>query len=306
MDREKTVVFPFLDLPIEVRLQVYKWVHLQHPLLNKQPKPHDSSAYVCKRVIATVNIGLSEEGPGPLMLEAADGGSINNSASNKNKESARAAAAPMPLLSPYRHCAAIPTALLRANRQIYTEARAIALEESEFNFTYLTANPGIYTAHVATLCLLPQPWQRNVMRYVRLEVTAWDLVNVSKVMWTRLCGLWAVSLRGLRIKIQSSDSPFNIWRPSIQAGQNSDGGDIHNTPIKGISYHARKTEEVPLHIMLAGLRLLKALQQLEIELNLLTWDAADKITWCRKLGEALNEDRGKDSRPVDVICVEKK
>ncbi|KAK8034938.1 hypothetical protein PG993_009933 [Apiospora rasikravindrae] len=280
-------VFPILDLPTEVRLQVYKWVHLKHPI-----RAECSVAYVCKRVVA-VGEGASKDS-GPLISKAERS-----------------------LLSPHRPWAAIPTAFLQTCRQVHAEARALALEENELDFASLSPTknshwhaglPGLWAARACTSRLLPQPWQRDALRYARLEVTAWDLVlpgGGAVAAWVGLCGLWAAGLRGLRLKIQSGGGGlfgrnWVVWEGAVGSGDGVGSQEDINNSGGGVG----RGEMIPLHVVLAGLRLLKALRQLEIELALPSWDAERKLAWCGMLGEALNEDRGKGSRPMDVICVE--
>ncbi|KAK8136846.1 hypothetical protein PG984_004786 [Apiospora sp. TS-2023a] len=290
-------VFPILELPAEVRLEVYKWVHLQHPIGNKRLGPHGSRAYVCKRVVVVGGGGgggtVSEEGGSPMP----------NAGSLADDET--------PLLSPHRPWAAVPTALLLASRQIYTEARALALEQNEFDFASLSrtlthAGPGLWAARDYTLRLLPQPWQCDALRYARLEVTAWDFVisgSGGGAAWAGLCRLWSRGLRGLRLKVRGGGggggSSRKRWVVARQEGGGGGGvGGGVGAVCKG------QEEKVPLHVMLAGLWLLKALRQLEVELALPSWDAEKKLSWCRRMGDALNENKGKGSSSVEVICVE--
>ncbi|KAK8065562.1 hypothetical protein PG997_012309 [Apiospora hydei] len=284
-------VFPILDLPTEVRLQVYKWVHLQHPI-----RAERSIAYVCKGSSPPVEGALEDS----WSLIPKVGGS---------------------LLSPHRPWAAIPTALLQTCRQVHAEARALALEENELDFTSLSPTknshlhaglPGLWAARACTSRLLPQPWQRDALRYARLEVTAWDLVlpgGGAVAAWVGLCGLWAAGLRGLRLKIQSGGGGlfgrnWVVWGGAVGGGDGVGSQEDNNNNSNNSGGGVGRGELIPLHVVLAGLRLLKALRQLEIELALPSWDAERKLAWCGMLGEGLSEDRGTGSRPVDVICVE--
>ncbi|KAK7935235.1 hypothetical protein PG985_000730 [Apiospora marii] len=287
MESKDADIFPILQLPTEVRLQVYKWVHLQHPIRNERLGPHSSYTYVCKRVAAAAAGGMTSEEPGS---------SISKAGSLADDET--------PLLSPHRPWAAIPTALLQASRQVYAETRALALEENEFDFARLSrammarTGPGLWAARDYTQRLLPQSWQREALRYARLEVSAWDLVLPAA--WIGLCRLWAKGLRGLRLSIRGGGGGLfgKDWAAVRQEGGGGGGGGDGGKLCKGME------EKVPLQVVLAGLRLLGALRQLEVELALPSWDAERKLSWCKMMGDALNEGKGGDSRPVEVICVE--
>ncbi|KAK7953425.1 hypothetical protein PG996_014316 [Apiospora saccharicola] len=292
MTAKEPGVFPILELPAEVRLEVYKWVYLQHPIRNKILGPHGPCAYVCKRVVV---------GGGGMVSEVEPGSSMPNAGSLADDET--------PLLSPHRPWAAVPTALLLVSRQIYAEARALALERNEFDFASLSrtlthAGPGLWAARDCTLRLLPQPWQCDALRYARLEVTVWDFVTPgggAGAAWAGLCRLWSRGLRSLRLKVRGGGggggggSSRKSWVVVRQEGGGGGGG---GAVCKG------QEEKVPLRVVLAGLRLLKALRQLEVELALPSWDAEKKLSWCRRMGDALNENKGKGSSPVEVICVE--
>lgn len=273
MEAKELGVFPILDLPAELHLQVYKWVHLQHPITNERQGPHGSLPYVCKRVVAIDGAASEEE--------------------EYSTSKAASLAEQTPLLSPHRPWAAIPTALLQTNRQIYAEAHTLTLQENEFDFARLSrtrtgaGSPGLWVARDCTLRLLPEPWQRDALRYARLEVTAWDLVLPGGM------GRAESALGRGAAWATTQDSGRELWvvREGEEPGVRKQG-------------QQEQEETVPLHVVLAGLRLLKALRRLEVELALSSWDAERKLAWCKRMGDALNENKGGCSRPVEVICVE--
>jgi len=78
----------------------------------------------------------------------------------------------VPLLSPYRPVAYLPSALLCTGRQIYLECRTIPFQANEFVFiTWFSSGLSAARGFAGAL----KPWQRETMRFARLEIQARDL-----------------------------------------------------------------------------------------------------------------------------------
>ncbi|KAH8682326.1 hypothetical protein BX600DRAFT_430211 [Xylariales sp. PMI_506] len=262
--------FPFLHLPIEIRLCVYYWLYRMSPVRETvltpwcptPAKPH----YVVRRLYADQGVEETPDAREP---------------------------SPNQLLSPYRPLAGVPTALLRSNRQIYHEVRDLPMRRNEFMFLYWFAS-GLWPARAFVKGL--QAWQQDAMSYVRLELLARDLSGTHDEQWRELCELWSVGLRGLRLKIIGNSESYTPWATdSLKPCQSAPVMEVVDT-------HGKANNWIE-----AGIRKLRRLQTLEVELAIPGWGIEEKIEWCRRLESALNDktnERDKD-RHVWVVCVEK-
>lgn len=172
IDCDRMAHTSFLDLPCEIRLQIYHLVYLSSAVPNQRIAPYISIPnYVARAVF-----------PGP-------GTSTRGPATPPETR----------LLSSQRLWCYIPTSLLQSCRQIYHEARSIPFYENEFHFVnwFVLA---LETAVGFSEGL--KPWQRAEWRYVRLEVYAEDISreDLHAAEWTKLCGGWK-GLRGLRLTL---------------------------------------------------------------------------------------------------------
>lgn len=174
---------PFLArLPLEIRLQIYEYIHADHPITRRD-----------------LGGGLPSSDPKPLNLKL-----VCPDTSDRQ------------LLPSDRPLAYIPSALLQTCRQIYCEARTIPLQHNEFVFTasllFTMCTPYGGGSGLAAACAFAGPlarWQRESMQWVRLEVSPGegDLGYKSfgcRGKWAEICGYWALGLRGLRLKIDGS------------------------------------------------------------------------------------------------------
>ncbi|KAK8058789.1 hypothetical protein PG994_009237 [Apiospora phragmitis] len=230
-------VFPILDLPAEVRLQLYKWVHLQHPIRTDGSGLRGSLAYVCKRVVA-VGVGALEDS---ASLTAKAGGTlVDERGSNSSTPP------PPPLLSPYRPWTVIPTALLQTCRQIHAEARALALEENEFDSARLspTKRVALGLARPMGRARLHESPAAPAVAARRLALRAPRGHGVGHrpprgrrgVGVGRVVRLWAAGLRGLRLKIQGGGGGI-FGRSWIERrGGGSGGVENHHSNGDGGGY----------------------------------------------------------------------
>ncbi|KAF4979547.1 hypothetical protein FDECE_18037, partial [Fusarium decemcellulare] len=160
-DKELTL----LRLPLEIRLHIYHWLHLMSPVRHAQLAPWYPTPVHCQYILR------------PLEPDAvAEETSMKSDAEPETTD----------LLSPYRPLSGLPTSLLRANSQVYHEARLIPFTQNEFVFVNWFAS-GLWAARAFTRALAP--WQRAALRYVRLEVLARDVVvgGAGREEWRALC-----------------------------------------------------------------------------------------------------------------------
>ncbi|KAI1642644.1 uncharacterized protein F4817DRAFT_362079 [Daldinia loculata] len=277
--------FPLMELPLEIRLQIYRWVHLMTPIQLTQFAPwYPNPVYHAYHVKA---VALDTETDSPRH----NFGVPKDLAGNQKQIAERPQ-----LLSPYRPNCCMPTSILIANRQIYHESRHLPFLENEFVFVNWFTS-GLWAARSFMKGL--QPWQLT-MRYARLELLSRDLMGRSLEDWRDLCGAWAPGLKGLRLKILSGGGG---------GGTSATGGMswvVAGPPQKGApTVRIRDSDGRAAGWIETGLKLLKRLQRLEVELSVADWDARAKLEWCRSLEETVNESKADTEHHVRVCCVER-
>ncbi|KAJ0164151.1 hypothetical protein CTA2_1648 [Colletotrichum tanaceti] len=279
---------PLLSLPLEIRFQIYGWVHAMHPVEHAQlapwyPNPIDS-AYFVRLVEPEIEVeDLAVAGKKPT---AKTTGYHDDKGPQQNGL----------LLSPHRRLSGIPSALMCANRQIYSECRALPLHANEFVFVNWFSS-GLWAARAFTRGL--QPWQRAEMRFARLEMLGRDFTGPALKEWVELCGHWAAGLRGLRLKVLIGGG---ILEPTATFAALNDNAEAQAT---GLGLRTTRTGPRPEWIE-QGLRRMGALRRLEVELSVLDWSNDEKVAWCVELGRILNKGRSEEGREMIVVsCVEK-
>ncbi|KAI1415091.1 hypothetical protein F5Y13DRAFT_12031 [Hypoxylon sp. FL1857] len=276
---EDEAFFPFMELPFEIRLQVYRWLHLMNPIRLTQfapwyPIPVNRAYFVKAVTLPLCDAGapkIPDETPSPV------------------------ASAVGPLLSPCRPYCCMPTAMLQASKQIYYESRQLPFRENEFVFVNWFAS-GLWAARSFIRGL--QVWQTQTMRYARLELLSRDLSGRHVDEWKELCGAWAAGLRGLRLKI--------LGGGNSAAGAGGVSWVVAGSPQKGApTVNVRDLNGKAELWIENGLKQLKRLRYLEVELSVADWDATTKLDWCRSLEEAINEAKADTEQHVRVRCVER-
>lgn len=260
------------------------------------------------------------------------------------------------LLAPHRPVGrTLPLGLLASCRQAYGEARTLAFETSEFVFVRLFSS-GLSTAHAFVVLGsqtypgtiggdIPrlQPWQRDSLRHVRLELD----VSVADMGWTgperdpryaeegetkegpkiidgpkwlALCNALSKGLHGLRVLLNITEERH---QPSPELDEEDDKEE----------YTVDESAAAARSILVQGFARLAALRQLEIELvwvmrgrfrsraaNMTPADTRNNLMWCAAVETAVNEARQRQiketsapppstptHRPVwaKVVCVER-
>jgi hypothetical protein len=260
-----------LDLPLEIRLQIYHWLLLLGPLKHAQlapwyPTPTYSAYYV----------GLVQP---------------SRSDSDDEAESSISTPPAPKLLCPDRPVCGLPTALLRASKQIYEEARDIPFSENEFVFVNWFSS-GLWAARAFTRPLAQ--WQKDATRYIRIELLARDFTGAGLQEWVALCEAWSVNLRGLRIKILIGGG---IIEPAVSFAE------LNGTPESDAVNIFCDPEPRPAWIR-EGLDKLRSISTIEVELASLDWDGDKKIQWCAALERMLDADADRQQK-VKVLCVSK-
>ncbi|KAK0632090.1 hypothetical protein B0T14DRAFT_490510 [Immersiella caudata] len=259
-----------LDLPLEIRLQIYSWVHLLHPLAQPDLSPWypvpSHTAYFLVPIMAPIFWRSNED-----------------SHSSTTYLPTTPPDQPSPkLLSPYRPQSYLPTSLLLASHQIYIESRTLPFRNSEFVFvTWFSSGLSAARALVKGL----RPWQRDAMRFARIELQIRDLGDVTRLAaWEELCGYWKEGMRGLRIKVDLEDGDV----------QGKGRGEWW---MLGREW-APKTWSGERHQWVAGLGGMRRLRAVEVEIVGRKMDDVERVEWCADLGRRLNG-------TVRVVCVRK-
>ncbi|KAI8724636.1 hypothetical protein NCS52_00033200 [Fusarium sp. LHS14.1] len=248
-----------LSLPLEIRLHIYHWLHLMSPVRHAQLAPWYPTPVHCQYILRPLDHILQ-----PANHEAEPDGEAKG------------------LLSPYRPLSGLPTSLLRANSQIYHEARLIPFSQNEFVFVNWFAS-GLWAARAFTRALAP--WQRGALRYVRLEVLARDVVvgGAGREEWRALCGEWASGVRGLRMKMVLGSSTATVSGPSAGGGMGP-------------------RSEAARRWVGEGLGLMRKLERVEMEVVSRGMSDEAKMLWCEKLERELREG---GLKWAVVVCAEK-
>ncbi|KAF6815948.1 hypothetical protein CSOJ01_03217 [Colletotrichum sojae] len=281
---------PLLSLPYEIREQIYGWVHAMHPIQHAQLAPWYPTPSYSSYFLKLVRPGVDAEAPavGEGRTKSVERG---KDARDGKKSQAAADDDARLLLSPHRPLCGLPSALLRANSQVYDECRIMPFHTNEFVFVNWFSS-GLWAARAFTRGL--KPWQQDQMRYTRLEMLGRDFTGPALKEWIELCACWSRGLRGLRLKILIGGG---IFEPTATFASLNNNAEAQAMDI------SRFPEPRPEWIE-QGLRKMGSLRQLEVELSVLDWDDAQKIEWCESLAEILND--GREGRPkVIVRCVER-
>lgn len=276
---------PFLDLPYEIRLQIYHLVHLSNPVLKPQGAPFlfvpTSRRYVARAVAPDAGIGTcTDTGTGtPETTVSVRGRPEQNTSGTPS--GAR-------LLSSHRPMCHIPARLLQTCWQIYHEARCIPFRENEFIFVdWFT--PGLASALTCSKDLTT--WQLAELRYVRLELYAEHIAreDLDAGRWVALCGCWE-GLRGLRLVLKTKGHGSYT---------RSQGQCQKETVLRDVwELVEERTEWIS-----QGLGRLEQLQQLDIEVRDERVTRREKVQWCGLLQKVLRASSGR--MDVLVTCIEK-
>ncbi|KAF9878599.1 hypothetical protein CkaCkLH20_04091 [Colletotrichum karsti] len=269
-----------LNLPYEIRLQIYGWVHAMHPIQHAQLAPWYPTPTYSAYHLKLIKPGEGTEGPAVRGKGTADAddtrdrkdATITANGTDDNEE---------PLLSPHRPLCGLPSALLRTSRQVYEECRTIPMQTNEFVFVNWFSS-GLWAARAFTRGL--KGWQRDSMRFTRLEMLGRDFTGPALREWVELCACWASGLRGLRLKILIGGG---IFEPTATFAALNNNAEAQAMDI------SRFPEPRPEWIE-EGLRKMGCLRRLEVELSVLDWDDEQKIEWCNSLEGILNEGRERE------------
>ncbi|KAJ6443049.1 hypothetical protein O9K51_04228 [Purpureocillium lavendulum] len=296
-----------LSLPPELRCLIYRWVLLMSPVRNGSPDPGYPAPVIQKRVFRRLTEGADDDDD----EDDADINDRNNSNNNNKREGdlddntprARRATTATALLCPNRPLCGIPTSLLRSCRQVYHEVRLMPFAANEFVYLTWFAS-GLLTAH-ATVTGLMRPWQREAMRYVRVDVLGLELLEAAELRrWAALSAAWT-GLRGLRVRVVSPVGGELDARGTTE-GDGDDDDDHHNNSNnddecrerpRGHDRVRQAAEQWAAGGALAGM---KTLERMEVELAVPSWGTQAKLEFGRALQREMR--RGGSRAVVVVVC----
>lgn len=255
-----------LSLPLELRQAIYRWVHLMTPMRHAQLAPWYPVPVPREYIMRPVVVEEEQSSQEP----SAEVAQVEEPSFRRNQ-----------LLSSKRPWSGIPTSLLQTNRQIYYEARQVPFLYNEFVFVNWFSS-GIWAARALTRQL--QAWQLESFQQARIEVLTQDLTGQGAREFANVCSSLAEGLRGLRLTIAAGGGKMGLgWlhdaEVSWEDGQS--GG--------GIGWDWAE----------AGLSQLKALERLEVELDVPRCDKRQQLDWCETLQEKLR----RKGLTASVICV---
>lgn len=265
----------FLDLPCEVRLQIYHLVHLSSPV--QQPQ-------------------LAPWYPNPSLTTQSARLIVPDDEDHKDP--------PRRGLSEQRPFCRIPTALLQTCQQVHGEACTIPFHANGFAFDSLFSS-GLSSALAFTRGR--RPWQRGSMRFVRLEVSAREVMMTTAgagtrfADWVRVCEYWSCGLRELRLVVRTAgEGGINQARG---AGRGRVEEEVDEDEKLGDAWALVDGETEWIR---QGLGRLAALRRLEVELADVRWTREDKVRWRGRLRASLLSCTASGRTDVEVVCVERR
>ncbi|KAK4451721.1 hypothetical protein QBC34DRAFT_52008 [Podospora aff. communis PSN243] len=267
-----------LDLPLEIRLQIYSHIHLSHPLAQPDLSPWYPTPKHTAYFLAPIMT--------PVFCRS------SSSPQTSTTSTTTSLTTPKPnLLSPHRPQSHLPTSLLLSSRQVYTESRTLPFHNNEFVFvTWFSSGLSVARAFVKSL----RPWQRDAMRYARIELQIRDLGDVARLaVWEELCGFWKEGMRGLRVKVDLEDADV--------VGEGEGMGEWW---VLGREVVPRTWDGGRWRWVEGGLRRMKGLRVVEVEIVGRGLGDGERVRWCEALEGVVNGEVGRDRR-VKVVCVRK-
>lgn len=314
-----------LNLPLEVRLQIYREVLFTHPVFHAHLAPPPtlltSGASAPVKAVEELHTAFLR----PL------GQSLPTTQVLTTTTLIPATRQPISTLYPQSiptiGCnygiarGKIPTALLTSCRQVYEEARLLPWELNTFAFVNWFWS-GLYASRQFTRGL--RSWQCSAMRWVSLEVLTRDLTSKTatherdaqvlteeelaqraRSEWAELCTLWE-GVWSLRLGLKGS-----IKAKSTQSS--SDAGFMTRPEELSLGWVQEQEDKGVLDVqsewVQQGLLKMKSLRWLELELEDENVDRSDKMAFCQELEEEMNKREVDSSQvwkdPVKVVFVEK-
>jgi len=293
----------FLDLPLEVRLQIYRNIIEANPISNQHLAMRSKDQEIRQDYMRS----LGQTTPRSLVIQR-----------QVSANEAIGICILTPMSQPQRlsnnHGGKIPTSFLTSCTQVCQECRALPWELNQFTFINWFWS-GIYAAQQFSRSLTS--WQLGSLRYVGIEVLTRDLRGgdttkmygerskeeaASKSEWEELCASWQ-GVWGLRLAVKGCSKN--------KMTTNSDSSELYIRPEErvyagmltkiGTVVEDRGVLDINASWIRRGLCEMKSLKWVEIEIEDEGVPRGKKLQFCKKLADVLGVRQ--DGR-VKVILVE--
>lgn len=292
-----------LTIPLEIRLQIYHYVLLSHPIHHAHLAPLNSIPDLS---------GLNNEELHTTMVRANSPKTTehitrtvvtkpSSSHPNSNYTTTPPTSIPQPRIQ-----GKIPTALLLSCRQIFAETHHLPWQTNTFTFINWFWS-GVYAARQFTRNL--PSWQSSEMRHVSIEVLGRDLwvgglerctspksstggvggrEGKGVGEWRDLCGFWSGAW-SLKLVVKGN---LFVDRPTPRDFSAVTGAAIDPDLVGSKACILNKECEWVAH----GLLALNSLRYLELEIEDGDVNREVKLTFCAELEGALNTEERKEKR----------
>jgi hypothetical protein len=317
----------FLTIPLELRLQIYSYVLISHPIHHAHLAPLEpptSFSGMNTEEFHTTRLAPSHS---PGIRETEVRTLITHLAASSEEQKINAL---YPISKPTSIVAAgqqkvqgkLPTALLTSCKQVFEEAHMVPWEQNTFTFINWFWS-GVYASRQFTRSL--RPWQSDAMRYVGVEVVGRDLrvdgmaklgggigvTDKERGEWWELCGLWK-GVWGLRLGVKGAvgGEKKEVDEPGGWNGELGQVEEVGNEERK-----ERGILDVNAEWVQHGLLLMKELRWVEIEIDDEDAEREEKIRFCGELEGAFNTqphlssmqegEQGPEKGKVKVIFIER-
>lgn len=331
----------FLNIPVEIRLQIFSYLLHTHPIrhahlslittssiaplyvseqfLHTTIHSHGSSLEYAGFKLDTSSASPWSRPPSSLVFDARDRATDGNSSTSHQTVNCRTNPVPQ---------GKIPTGLLVSCKQVYFEARSIPFQDNQFAFVNWFWS-GIYAARRFSRGL--SLWQSEAIRWTAVEVLGRDLCNGSLESsrasigglagaslassrigsckgideWVDLCRFWK-GVWGLRLGIKGRVILTSLSMPVGSMGWNGEL-DVVAAPssFKDVRQSILDTD---LGWIQKGLLLMNSLRCIRIEIEDDETSRDTKILFCRNLKYVLNKKRDRSDGwlgDVQVVFVER-
>jgi hypothetical protein len=283
-----------LTIPLELRLQIYSYVLIGHPIHHAHLAPLDPPTTF--QGMNTSEFHTTRLAPSPNPQETAVRTLITHLSSSSAESHKLAALYPISqprMFSRHQRIQGkIPTALLVSCKQVYEESKMTPWEQNTFTFINWFWS-GVYASRQFSRSL--RPWQSDAMRSVGVEVLGRDLrvdgmkrlgggIGVSEMgEWWELCGLWK-GVWGLRLGVKGAVCE--------KRREEVDGSVDRNGQLRTVGEQPQPDNgilDVKAEWIQTGLLQMKELRWIEIEIEDEDVSRETKIAFCGQLEGAFNQ-----------------
>jgi hypothetical protein len=311
-----------LTIPLEIRHHIYNYVLVSHPIRHAHLSPNINQTAAKNEEFQSSMLrpqNISFPIPAYCTLRTTFTSSSTPNAPETHPR----------VISRVHHTRStkiqgkIPTALLSSCRQIFSETRMLPFHENYFTFVNWLWS-GVYAARKFTRGL--RPWQSDAMRSTGVEVLGRDLCVNGMLRhggsgrtggkgvgeWMELCGLWS-GVWGLSLRIKGS--VLQRWSGEVDEnkGWNGQGsGKLSEEEMADAKERERLRDRSILNVemewVIDGLRRMKSLRWIELEIEDEDVERYDKLAFCRALEVTLTQLRNRDDGwqgDVKVVFIER-